>query len=144
MYKICRFSVICCIDHVFFVTSGEYSRGGGAGSTFGTMISSTLSSGIASATAGGRFRSPTVLTEKWQSGAISNFEYLMALNTLAGRSYNDLTQVSHVCLSALDNLLGRCPFCQTLRFDVKSSWVPLWDVYFACVVSRCYGGCMTP
>lgn len=26
---------------------------------------------------------------------ISNFEYLMQLNTLAGRSFNDLTQVSH-------------------------------------------------
>jgi Beige/BEACH domain len=25
---------------------------------------------------------------------ISNFEYLMELNTLAGRSYNDITQVS--------------------------------------------------
>ena len=26
---------------------------------------------------------------------ISNFEYLMALNTLAGRSYNDITQVDY-------------------------------------------------
>ena len=26
---------------------------------------------------------------------ISNFEYLMHLNTLAGRSYNDITQVGH-------------------------------------------------
>jgi hypothetical protein len=25
---------------------------------------------------------------------ISNFEYLMELNTLAGRSYNDITQVN--------------------------------------------------
>eukprot|EP00339_Tiarina_fusa_P010271 CAMPEP_0117082790 /NCGR_PEP_ID=MMETSP0472-20121206/58306_1 /TAXON_ID=693140 ORGANISM="Tiarina fusus, Strain LIS" /NCGR_SAMPLE_ID=MMETSP0472 /ASSEMBLY_ACC=CAM_ASM_000603 /LENGTH=245 /DNA_ID=CAMNT_0004811183 /DNA_START=107 /DNA_END=840 /DNA_ORIENTATION=+ len=32
------------------------------------------------------------ITEKWQKGYISNFEYLMHLNTLAGRSYNDLTQ----------------------------------------------------
>eukprot|EP00002_Diphylleia_rotans_P036220 TRINITY_DN7961_c0_g2_i1.p1 TRINITY_DN7961_c0_g2~~TRINITY_DN7961_c0_g2_i1.p1 ORF type:complete len:3076 (+),score=468.11 TRINITY_DN7961_c0_g2_i1:50-9277(+) len=31
-------------------------------------------------------------TQKWQKRAISNFEYLMRLNTLAGRSYNDLTQ----------------------------------------------------
>ena len=31
-------------------------------------------------------------TAKWQDGAITNFEYLMLLNTLAGRSYNDLTQ----------------------------------------------------
>ncbi|KAF2070943.1 hypothetical protein CYY_007734 [Polysphondylium violaceum] len=32
------------------------------------------------------------LTTKWQQGQISNFQYLMHLNTLAGRSYNDLTQ----------------------------------------------------
>lgn len=29
---------------------------------------------------------------------ISNFEYLMALNTYAGRTYNDLTQVRHPLL----------------------------------------------
>eukprot|EP00063_Salmo_salar_P079374 XP_014054209.1 PREDICTED: WD repeat- and FYVE domain-containing protein 4 isoform X3 [Salmo salar] len=29
---------------------------------------------------------------KWQRGDISNFEYLMHLNTLAGRTYNDLMQ----------------------------------------------------
>ena len=28
----------------------------------------------------------------FQRGEISNFEYLMCLNTLAGRSYNDLMQ----------------------------------------------------
>lgn len=32
------------------------------------------------------------ITQKWQRGEISNFAYLMFLNTLAGRSYNDLTQ----------------------------------------------------
>ena len=32
------------------------------------------------------------LVEDWQQWRISNFEYLMRLNTLAGRSYNDLTQ----------------------------------------------------
>jgi len=32
------------------------------------------------------------ITKKWQKGIISNFEYLMHLNTLAGRSFNDLTQ----------------------------------------------------
>ena len=32
------------------------------------------------------------LTQKWQNRDISNLAYLMHLNTLAGRSYNDLTQ----------------------------------------------------
>lgn len=31
-------------------------------------------------------------THAWQQGALSNFEYLMRLNSLAGRSYSDLTQ----------------------------------------------------
>lgn len=34
----------------------------------------------------------TQLTECWARWEISNFEYLMQLNTLAGRSYNDITQ----------------------------------------------------
>uniref|UniRef100_A0A1A9ZKD8 BEACH domain-containing protein n=1 Tax=Glossina pallidipes TaxID=7398 RepID=A0A1A9ZKD8_GLOPL len=32
------------------------------------------------------------LTQKWMNREISNFEYLMYLNTIAGRSYNDLSQ----------------------------------------------------
>jgi hypothetical protein len=32
------------------------------------------------------------LTRKWQMGLISNFDYLMQLNTIAGRTYNDLSQ----------------------------------------------------
>jgi hypothetical protein len=31
-------------------------------------------------------------SKRWQSGEISNFQYLMHLNTLAGRGYSDLTQ----------------------------------------------------
>lgn len=32
------------------------------------------------------------LEKKWQRREISNFDYLMALNTFAGRTFNDLTQ----------------------------------------------------
>jgi hypothetical protein len=32
------------------------------------------------------------VTQRWVRGEISNFQYLMHLNTLAGRSYNDLMQ----------------------------------------------------
>ena len=31
-------------------------------------------------------------TQRWCNHEISNFEYLMILNTIAGRSYNDLSQ----------------------------------------------------
>lgn len=31
-------------------------------------------------------------TKLWRSGGMSNFDYLMNLNTLAGRTYNDLSQ----------------------------------------------------
>ncbi|KAL0725345.1 hypothetical protein Bca4012_039944 [Brassica carinata] len=34
----------------------------------------------------------TQLMDRWSRWEISNFEYLMQLNTLAGRSYNDITQ----------------------------------------------------
>ncbi len=32
------------------------------------------------------------VTQRWVRGEMSNFQYLMHLNTLAGRSYNDLSQ----------------------------------------------------
>ncbi|XP_039272900.2 WD repeat and FYVE domain-containing protein 3-like [Styela clava] len=32
------------------------------------------------------------VTQRWERGEISNFQYLMYINTLAGRSYNDLMQ----------------------------------------------------
>eukprot|EP01061_Rhynchopus_euleeides_P023171 TRINITY_DN37724_c0_g1_i2.p1 TRINITY_DN37724_c0_g1~~TRINITY_DN37724_c0_g1_i2.p1 ORF type:complete len:1372 (+),score=598.18 TRINITY_DN37724_c0_g1_i2:35-4150(+) len=34
----------------------------------------------------------TTWQEKWQRGEITNFQYIMSLNTMAGRSFNDLTQ----------------------------------------------------
>ncbi|OXA60252.1 WD repeat and FYVE domain-containing protein 3 [Folsomia candida] len=34
----------------------------------------------------------TSVTQRWVRGEISNFQYLMHMNTLAGRSYNDLMQ----------------------------------------------------
>lgn len=49
------------------------------------------------------------ITQKWQRGIITNFEYLMHLNTLAGRTFNDLTQypvfpfvLSDYCSEELD------------------------------------------
>jgi beige protein homolog 1 len=36
--------------------------------------------------------SPNPATRKWVKGEMSNFHYLMLINTLAGRTFNDLTQ----------------------------------------------------
>lgn len=40
----------------------------------------------------GELLKKTGLTAKWKRREISNFEYLMGLNTISGRTYNDLTQ----------------------------------------------------
>ncbi|KAJ2866440.1 hypothetical protein GGI22_001285, partial [Coemansia erecta] len=63
-------------------------------------------------------RSPPILlsrlklTERWQHGELSNFDYLMALNTIAGRSYNDLSQY---------------PVFPWVISDYKSKWLDLKD-----------------
>ena len=36
--------------------------------------------------------SDVCVEQKWLQREISNFEYLMHLNTIAGRTYNDLSQ----------------------------------------------------
>ena len=38
------------------------------------------------------FSSPPPFLSAWQDRALSNFDYLMALNTMAGRSHHDLSQ----------------------------------------------------
>ncbi|KAI8325938.1 hypothetical protein GQ54DRAFT_250480, partial [Martensiomyces pterosporus] len=52
------------------------------------------------------------LTERWQHGELSNFDYLMALNTVAGRSYNDLSQY---------------PVFPWIISDYTSKWLDLQD-----------------
>lgn len=57
--------------------------------------SAASASGFGSRLAGavlGRSSSWGAMTTAWREGRLSNFAYLMALNTLAGRSMNDLTQ----------------------------------------------------
>ncbi|KAM9847921.1 WD repeat- and FYVE domain-containing protein 4 [Aulostomus maculatus] len=59
-----------------------------------TVVSSLKGRGVAEVIANAR-KTPVVEKTallKWQKGDISNFEYLMHLNTLAGRTYNDLMQ----------------------------------------------------
>ncbi|CAK6951548.1 WD repeat- and FYVE domain-containing protein 4 [Scomber scombrus] len=59
-----------------------------------TVVSSLKGRGVAEVIANAK-KAPVVekaALVKWQRGEISNFEYLMHLNTLAGRTYNDLMQ----------------------------------------------------
>ncbi|KAJ2490685.1 hypothetical protein IWW37_002972 [Coemansia sp. RSA 2050] len=52
------------------------------------------------------------LTERWQHGELSNFDYLMALNSVAGRSYSDLSQY---------------PVFPWIISDYTSKWIDLRD-----------------
>ena len=49
--------------------------------TFGSRLTSVFASGLSSPA-----------TKKWLKGEMSNFHYLMLINTMAGRTFNDLTQ----------------------------------------------------
>lgn len=50
-------------------------------SNFGSKLANVFSSSA-----------PNPATRKWMKGEISNFHYLMLVNTMAGRTFNDLTQ----------------------------------------------------
>ncbi|XP_036194422.1 WD repeat and FYVE domain-containing protein 3 isoform X10 [Myotis myotis] len=54
------------------------------------------------------------VTQRWERGEISNFQYLMHLNTLAGRSYNDLMQypVFPWILADYDSEVNLESFCE--------------------------------
>ncbi|XP_078016803.1 WD repeat- and FYVE domain-containing protein 4 isoform X2 [Epinephelus lanceolatus] len=59
-----------------------------------SVVSALKGRGVAEVIANAR-KTPVVekaALVKWQRGEISNFEYLMHLNTIAGRTYNDLMQ----------------------------------------------------
>jgi len=45
-----------------------------------------------------------VYLQKWVQGEISNFQYLMQLNTIAGRTYNDLSQYPVVSSNDLQSV----------------------------------------
>ncbi|EPQ31444.1 uncharacterized protein PFL1_00779 [Pseudozyma flocculosa PF-1] len=69
----------------------EGIREGTSGASGGGGNSISLGSRLAGAVLG-RTQQCGALTAAWRDGRISNFAYLMDLNTLAGRSMNDLTQ----------------------------------------------------
>ncbi|KAJ1025084.1 hypothetical protein NDA18_004368 [Ustilago nuda] len=69
----------------------ERVAGGGGSPSSSAASPSGLGSRLAGAVLG-RTSSWGSMTTAWREGRMSNFAYLMALNTLAGRSMNDLTQ----------------------------------------------------
>ena len=57
-----------------------------------------------------------ILLQKWKRRDINNFDYLMQLNTIAGRTYNDLNQYPivsqmymYICLYYVCNDLNQYP-----------------------------------
>ncbi len=62
-----RLETLTCLD--------EHSH------SFGSKLANVFQSGY-----------PYAATRKWARGEISNFHYLMLVNTMAGRTFNDLTQ----------------------------------------------------
>ncbi|KAF9582747.1 hypothetical protein BGW38_010818, partial [Lunasporangiospora selenospora] len=63
-----------------------------------TMVEPNSNTSLSQPSLGSRlaniFAPPSIadITAKWERHEISNFQYLMLLNTMAGRTYNDLTQ----------------------------------------------------
>lgn len=77
--------------------------------------------------------SPHILaTQKWVQREISNFEYLMQLNTIAGRTYNDLSQypVVRACSPSTHPLLRQ-------RWSTQV-WVLTVGQALSSVLGRCY------
>lgn len=61
--------------------TNNYAKGNTANVSFTVRLANVFASDF-----------PLDATKKWQNGEISNFYYLMIINTLAGRTFNDLTQ----------------------------------------------------
>ncbi|ODV81035.1 beach-domain-containing protein [Suhomyces tanzawaensis NRRL Y-17324] len=57
-----------------------------------TKLASAFSSQSSSVSSASSTSSFVLATKKWKMGEMSNFYYLMIINTLAGRTFNDLTQ----------------------------------------------------
>ncbi|KJE96189.1 neutral sphingomyelinase activation associated factor [Capsaspora owczarzaki ATCC 30864] len=79
------------------MTTGATGAGAGAGAganatNAGAVSGGGLSNGSSASSMWARIFLRSDATARWQRREISNFEYLMLLNTMAGRSFNDLNQ----------------------------------------------------
>lgn len=81
------------IDPVLFNILRELnSRSGSIGTKNGISKASLRSKVIKALSSGSSLIDGFEATSRWQKGEISNFYYLIIINTLAGRTFNDLTQ----------------------------------------------------
>ena len=61
------------------------------------------------------------LVRAWRERSISNYEYVMALNTLAGRTYNDVTNNGAPIAGSVSYLSGAEPLAQlTAATDLQA------------------------
>jgi hypothetical protein len=65
--------------------------------------------------------------DQWRRREISNFDYLMALNTFAGRTYNDLTQYPVFPWVLSDYTSGKLDLSETASFRDLSKPVGALD-----------------
>ena len=87
----------------------------------------------------------SALMQKWQRREISNFDYLMYLNTVAGRTYNDLNQypvfpwvVSNYESSEFDlNLPSNYRDLSKVLPCTSVTWALIF-IYFVCICERKY------
>ena len=77
---------------------GRGAARGGLGGGIGGMVGMGGKPAFTRQMTPGRFQRSALAASKrrWMEGGISNFEYLMILNTLSGRSFNDLTQYVYI------------------------------------------------
>lgn len=67
-------------------SNASHNRGHSTGNSFTSRLASAFTNNYTSISC------LTNATKKWQQGEMSNFYYLMLINTMAGRTFNDLTQ----------------------------------------------------
>lgn len=81
------------IDPVLYSTLKELNNSSGTIGLQNGIYKNTLKTKFAKAFAASlNMAEGYSATAKWQKGELSNFYYLMAINTLAGRTFNDITQ----------------------------------------------------
>ena len=91
-----------------------------------------------------------LLLYSWQQGEITNFEYLMELNKLAGRTFNDLMQYPVFPFILADYNSTELDLRRPESFRYTYAVLHMWQLIFlrrsdclGCVVLLCLVVCLT-